>query len=784
MIGTLSDPEHGPTSARLSVIAMGCAVLLAPTAIRAQDNQQPYQLETVIITTQRRPELLSRAPLAVSVIDQTTLDAQGITVARDIWNTVPSLRPAENGFAIRGIGSSDPFMSYATVAVHVDGIYEPNFQFLSLGLYDIDRIEVLRGPQGTVHGRNATAGVVNIETASPKPRFEAFGDVAYGNYSDRAVRGVLNVPVSSDAQVRLSAMKRKNDGYVDGGASSRRYDETDVSSVRLAWNWQLGPSAQWRASLSRADDKGTVPDTYYPSYNYFPNADLSTGNLGEPVIVAPGGDILAYHTPTDIAKDRRHEAFRSTLSWWLDDRWKVTYLAGATRLVNDGLDFENGLFSQDNKDWTTRTQSHEIDVNYESDRLKFVGGLYYYRDRTTGAQKIHIADAVAFPLKTVLPPPVIFDPGEGFEPAAVGVVDVAKRNNASKNDSKAVFGQFSWNLARDLRATVGARHTRDRFSTNGDSQACAFGTLTEPNLELACGVPLGPPVSAIAAARSSKTTWRLGLDYDLSPRHLVYGLVSTGYRGGGAVANVAPEFQTYKPETLKNIEAGWRGRLMDNNLGLSATVFHMDYKDLQVIRIGLDAFGNPIPVIGNAGAARVKGVEFEGDWLATRKDRLQGYLTDLDARYETFFDPVANGLNPVTYNLFAAVPVPHVNADNSGHRLPNAPRLAARARYSHTFTLDSGARLIPSAQVYWESGSYTTAENMSDPRKGYREADHKTDLGLTYESADRHWTADAYIYNLENEKVYSYGGVLVIHAATSATNLPPRTFFVRLGYRF
>jgi iron complex outermembrane recepter protein len=264
----------------------------------------------------------------------------------------------------------------------------------------------------------------------------------------------------------------------------------------------------------------------------------------------------------------------------------------------------------------------------------------------------------------------------------------------------------------------------------------------------------------------------------------LYGLVSTGYRGGGATANVAPEFQTYKPETLTNIEAGWRARLRNNSLGLSATVFDMDYRDLQVLTIGLDVFGNPIPVIGNAAKARVRGIELEGDWLVTRNDRIQGHATYLDARFRTFFDPVALALNPVSYNTFATVPVPHVDADNSGNRLPDAPRFALRGRYTRTITLANGAQLVPSVQLYWESGSYATSENFRDERKGYREAYHKTDLGLAYVSADRRWTAEAYVYNLEDEKVYAYGKVFTLHAATTANSLPPRTFFVRLGYRF
>jgi iron complex outermembrane receptor protein len=773
----------------MGLVAAACAAFCASSAHADESppatnpaDPAPVQLEGIVVTLQRRAEPLSKAPLAASAITQATLDSQGMAAIADIPTTVPNLQLAGNGFALRGIGSNNSFGGYATVAVHIDGIYEPAYPSLSLGLYDIDRIEVLRGPQGTVYGRNATAGVVNIETAGPKPDFEAFADVAYGSGRDRTLRGVLNLPLGPQAQVRLSAMTRRNNGQVDGGPAARRYDEIDVSSLRLAWNWQISPVLRWRASLSRTTDAGTVPDTQRLSYTYFPDADLSTGTLGRPVVVAPGGDILAYHTSTDIAKDRSQQAFRSSLSWSLGGPWSISYLAGITRFVNDGEQFQTGIFELKNKDWITRAQSHEIDLRFESPRLTFVGGAYHFHDRTTGVQKISIGDAVAYPMSTALPPPVVIDAGQGTEPAAVGLVDVAVRNNGERNESNAVFTQFTWGFAPAWRGTAGLRHTRDRVSTNGDSQACAFGTLAQPNADLSCGFAFGPPSSSIASAHSAKTTGRLGVEHDLSAEQLLYAAVATGYRGGGATANVAPEFQTFRPETLTSVEAGWRGRLLDRRLGLSAAVFDMDYRDLQVTVIGKDNFGTNTPVTGNAGTARVRGLELEGDWLATRNDRLSGFLTWLDARFGTFVDPVATSFNPSAYNTFAAVPVPHVDNDNSGHRMPNAPRLALKTSYARTISLDTGARLVASAQLYWQSGTYTSLENFADPQRGYRRAYGKVDLGLRYDSADRRWSAEGYVYNLEDRKVYA--SAVPLHAVTTVSYQAPRTVGLRLGYRF
>jgi iron complex outermembrane receptor protein len=777
---------------RQGSIAFACALLVGATraqepaadaASATQSNDDVTVLEKITITAQRRPEVLSKAPIAASILSQNALDSQGISAVADIGSSVPNLQLVQNGFSMRGIGNNNPFGGYSTVAVQVDGIYEPAYQALSLGLFDIDRIEAVRGPQGTVYGRNATAGVVNIETARATSKFLAFGDLAYGSYRDITARGVINVPVSDAFQVRASVMKRKSDGYDDGGASPRNYGEIGVASARLAWTLQATRDLRWRASLSAAQNDGTVLDSVRASYTYFPDANIATGTLGAPVTVAPGGNILGYRSATDLAKDLRQTAFRSNLTWSINDRWSVTYLAGATRLVNNGVDFATGVFTLTNADNTTRTQSHEIDVNYESDALKLVGGLYTYRDRTSGAQKVSIGDALPFPLSSVLPPPIIVSPGVGFEPTSFGIIDVARRANEDANDSNAVFGQAVYSISPALRVTGGTRYTRDKFATHGDLQVCAFGTVAQANMALSCAVPFGPPTSLVASSSSSNTSWRLGVDYDLSRDHLVFASVSTGYRGGGATPNVAPEFSTYKPETLTSIELGWRGRMLDETLGLNVTAFDMDYKNLQVSGIGQDISGTNTPVTTNSPTARIRGLELEGDWLATRHDRLQGFFTYLDARFGTFIDPVGNPDNiSGVYNNFAPVPIPATPGDYTGNRLPNAPRVSLRARYTRAMTLDSGSRLTPSIQVYWQSGTYTSLANISDPARGYRKAYSKTDLNVRWESADRRWAVDGYMYNAENRKVYA---TAVPGAAyTVVSYLPPRTVGVRVGLRF
>lgn len=777
---------------QLTPLSLACAMLVHAAGVHAQEAAAKAAdtgtLEAVTITAQRRSEVLSKAPLAVSVVSQKALDAQGITSLTDIASSVPNMAVASNGFSMRGIGSNASFGGYSTVAVHVDGIYEPNYQVLSLGLYDVGRIEALRGPQGTVYGRNATVGVVNVITARPTARQQLFGDVSYGDHNDVTARAVVNVPVSETLLLRASALRRTSDGDEPGRAVSSRYGKVDLSSARLAAAWQLGDSLKWNVSLSKLEDKGTIAAVHSVAYNYFPDANIAAGTLGKRVTVPVDtnvGGIGGGGAGTGIRKDLTQTGLRSSLVWAVNDDWTVTYLAGLTKLVNNGVDLNSGIFSLYNKDNKTITRSHELNVNYESDRLKLVGGLYDYRDEQTGLYGVRIGNALPAPLAGVLPQGLAFAPGAGNLPSGYGNLDAAVRNNALKNTSRAAFGQATYSVSDVWRMTLGLRGTRDTALTDTDTQACQYGTMQALAANLPCGVPFGPAVNASGTTSSRNTSYKVTSEFDLSKTDMLYATVSTGYRGGGVTPNVATPYLTYKPETLTSFEAGWRGRLRGDTLGLNLTAFSMDYKDLQVSTIGKNLSGNNTVVTGNAATARVRGIEAELDWRVTRQDHLQGFLTLLDAKFGTVAPGIdnANAVD-VLYNNFAPTPINTAPLDNSGRRLPNAPKISARLRYAHTIELGANGQWTPSIQTYWQSGSHSVIDSLSstDPLLGYRKAYSKTDLNLDWQSQDRRWNVNAHVYNAEDRQVYTSNTQIL--ALSIASYMPRRTFGLRVGYTF
>lgn len=752
----------------------------------------PQQLEEIVVTAEKRSELLSKAPLAISTVNQQNLDELGITSAQQLVTTVPNFQISANGYtpqlSIRGIGNFSG--SYSTVAVQVDGIYEPNTAVLTNGLYDVSRIEVARGPQGTVYGRNATAGVLNINTADPVRQLLAFGDIAYGNYSDFTARGVINVPLGDHVQVRGSIVRETNDGYYAHGAAARNYAKTDILTAQLTTLVELTDSLTWRIAVEHSDNTGTINYLQGVNYLYYPNANLATGFLGAPVIVPARPNLMGQESVTNNSLNTWENAARSRLTWAINDQFTATYLAGYSAFVDNGIDTATGAFSSRQKGTDTRSSTQELDLNFDTDRLKAVAGLYYYRDYNHGDARLHIGNTVPYPLSTLVAGAINHPVGN--EPSAYGLIDILQHTAFNYNTSKAAFSQATYGITDTLRFTGGVRYTKDTHGVDSSSQVCAFGTAEIPNANLKCGVPFGPPSSTVQITESHNTSWKASLDYDLTPEQLLYATVATGYRGGGVSGNtrLPAQFLTYAPETVTNYELGWKSLLLERSLALSLDVFNMEYKNMQVSAIEHDLTGNPTPVTINAAKARIKGAEFELDWRLTGADEIHGYATYLDARYTSFPNGVNASVNPDgNYNStiarldaaganYALLPV-NVPTDFSGKHLPNAPEETFRVAYSHTFLLGAVGSLTPSAQLYWQAKSYNDLANSGQStRKNYT----RSDLNLTYKGLADRLTIDAYVHNVENHIVWQSANAK--WDETMAFYLPPRTIGVRVGYRF
>jgi iron complex outermembrane receptor protein len=698
------------------------------------EQKNPSSLEEIIVTAEKRDESLSRTPIAVSVLTPEQLATSGVVALKDLISSVPNLEIGTTGAAnsvevtIRGIGSNNVFEDGdPAVPTYIDGVYVPRTQGLTGTLYDLERIEVLRGPQGTLYGRNSTAGSINVLTASPIDRFAVSGDISYGNYDDVLTHGMLNVPVTDTLAVRAAFSTHHNDGYFNSlGTTSQNYGRAADYGGRLTALWRPGSNFSWRVSFDYFESNGT------------PTLGVDTGNNGSPTDGRP-----VFERPTYGPSDQpynliRNSAVRSRIQWDVTDRFLLTYTAGYQHLIFDsrqaydtGVDdvLTLGTVYNDTNDNT----SHEVDLQYnEGPWQAIVGANYFYeKSQTLSAFSAYV-------------------PGFNIDIVAPHVTA----------DARGVFAQTTYALSALLRLTAGVRYSSDSKSKADKVQGlCPLNSpVVSPSLPESCF-----QVTRLGAqGHWSATTWKGGLTYDVANNSLVYATVSTGYKAGGLndTPNVAAK--EYSPERVVDYELGAKSRLLHETLALSTSLFYMDYSDLQVSQVA-----NTGGIITeNAAKARIYGAEIELAWNLTLRDRLTGFVDYLCAKYVDYSNAVDQQTNETYPSL-------------SGNVLPKAPRESGRLQYEHDFVFQSGAALTPSLQFYVQSESYLREFNLPIDRvPGYT----KTNFMLTFVTPRKQWMLQAFVQNIEDKAVRN--AALAVGGNYFSYYNPPRLFGARVSFSY
>ncbi|WP_343732818.1 TonB-dependent receptor [Duganella sp.] len=711
------------------------------------------QLQEVTVTAQRSPSLESKTPVSMTTLTGDQLTTAGIDTPGAIGARVPNveLDYATDGLRItvRGISNADTTeKGDPSAAFLLDGIYIARPQTQNLSFYDLERVEVLRGPQGTLYGRNTTAGVVSVISKAPVNRFEAWIAAEIGNYNSRKVSGMVNLPVSDMLSLRAAMSWNQHDSYLINGLHNGRAlgkDRDDVSA-RLSAKLKITRDATLvlRYDRSKVDDNN---DSYVPDTNFYrgvangspvpygssTNAQLTYSFVAPNAAIAPPVQAHSYKNTSGISADLTLDVGAATLyylgshrNYDHDQLANFYYRVQPTLALNVRESFL-GDYTQ---------SSHELRLATNGDGpLSAQAGLYYFREESKQLYAFRDLDLLG------LPPYYVFDHGPTI------------------STSKAVFGQATYRVSDKLRATAGARATNDdksRIGSTNFQQAAAFNPATDFKL------------LNDAAMRTHQTTWRLGLDYDLAPATLAYGSVSTGYKAGGfndgcregstqlglscpAALAVPAAALIYQPETVRSYEAGVKTRFWDNKANLNLAVFKYDYNNLQLSSVAIVA-GAPRFVTSNAGEASVKGLEAEGQFAPTTRDRIHYALSLLDAHY-------------VRYS-------PDSVHDWAGNKLDRAPASTLTLGYERSFgPLAAGVSARRSA-------SYIIA--VPAQLLQYRvPAYTQTDATLRYRPQGAAWSLTARVTNIEN-KVHPVN----IDSFGMLAPSDPRTVDLRLDYRF
>ncbi|NIB40918.1 TonB-dependent receptor [Pseudomaricurvus alkylphenolicus] len=808
------------------------------------ERRQPRIIEEIVVTSTRRSTDLQDTPIAVTAISQTMLDRHQAKDIRDVTDIVPSLEMTNTGVQsallvqLRGIGQTNiTEIADGPVAFHVDGIYSPRAQGAAALLYDVDRVEVLRGPQGTLYGRNATSGSINILTRRPQfDEFNAHTSVSMGNFQRRAARGMLNLPISETLAVRAAVAFDQHDPYADlvtdyaGLGPQYPTDDADLSvyqqatadarapyaedqySRRLSLQWQPHERLTAFISAERYTDRGTSVTELDPS------------------LVEKGHWITVSDTPGFI--DLTNDVIRSRVDYTFANDLTLSYMLGTAKMTREqAFDVDRGRSGNYEQRRTVsstfKVHSHELQlVNSDSEQLRWIVGAFYSREKNDIVFTIDQADNDGGGDLTNTTSYISDDPG-------AGVAFFVQPDR--QVEAKAFYAQGTYDLNASSRLTGGVRFTEDTKSDNrGRSLNCrvtAVGPYLEPG-SIGPGAPSPDQIYADPGAQAAidagqpydngtsegigdeacwvrqvndySATWRntsglLRYEYDVDEDIMLYASATTGFKSG----HIQDRGNEADPEEVINYELGLKSKLLNGHMRLNAALFSAHYKDLQFSdRDHFDNDGDGIvdrvtsTIVRNAAKARVNGLEVEMDWAISDVDFVQMAVSLMDAEFDNFQTP--DTLFGNLFNDYAAgdEAAQQDIVDLSGNAPVRTPDWKLTLIYEHDFQVAAGiltSRLKATFSDQYFLDIYNrdklapgVFDSAPDGVNGLavQDAYQTYDLSLFYSPDKGSWSVEAFVNNLTDEAIKTSSGTFITPEGFDAIYQPPRTYGLTLSYQF
>ena len=755
-----------PEPAFLSSILTATLILILTGPVIAQGTSTEFTLEEIIVTAQKRSVSLQNEAIAVTALTGNDIDRAGGVDPEILGVLVPNLHVGEETnrdgmqITIRGVSGTDVRNSAdPTTAMHIDGSYVPRLSGANAYFYDVERIEVLRGPQGTLYGRNSTAGVVNVITR--KPDFDDLGgslEVSAGKYDLFQTKGALNVPITGSLAARVAFITNDRDGYRENAPAK---DGDDADELGLRGHVLFAPSEStsllFTAEYYERKGVGGVA-----SFHSFPG-DTSGLESSDPAAVNP--------IDTEGYRDNSDTNFRLELKHNFG-AFDLTYLGAYRDHERDFLadaDFtalpEIHSFVQETTDSETWTHEVRLTSTHEGPFQYIIGG-YYLDEEIDGDFLVGLTTGAGFPA------------GAGI-PFRVRFVD-----QGQTNESLAGFLHATYAISEQLRLVGGVRYTDDEKDKGGTLDDVGATADTAVGSFQTVGFAGGPTfflAPQISNPSFDKTTWKAGLNFTPNDDHLLYVSVGTGFKAGGFNRGSqaypgADSLVVFKPETVTAYEIGWKADLFDNRARLNLAAFYYDYKDLQQAQTFVNDSGTITNQTINATSANVWGIEAEGETLIGQSGRLSVSLGYLDTEFNTFTgvdDPLIVGSQAL---------------DASGNRLTRAPEFTATATLVPlVWKAPFGGTFEPRVQFHYESDVSLGILDRPFEREG---SYTRTDLSLFYRSENEAWYAEVYGQNLENEDVAVYQECFDFRQVGAGTRqcertyAAPLTWGARVGFEF
>lgn len=862
-----------------SLLTIGLA---APSWAQEAKTNEDAGIAEIVVTAQRREENLQDVPVSVSAFSAEQLAARGTTDASRLEGMVPGFtfgrsgsdaRPAMRGVRTENVGVNGD----TTIGFFVDGIYQSRASQATSGFVDIERVEVQRGPQGTLYGRNTFGGNISISSARPVlGAFKGGLDLTVGEDGRFRSDAFINAPLGDTVAIRLAGSYEKSDGWVKNinplgnnlfDDDNRYFRATILFEPNDAFSASIKFDYSTRKGAGGSAFGYKLAGTYFDVasrqqlYNATPvfglntrggNRDgvndalpggTATSDLGVP-IAAPG-DGYTIDTDQPTLLDLESKAWTGNLAY---DFGGVTLksITGYTdfgAIRTSDTDFSGNQVGIDFQDTRAKTFSQEVQLlsSDKGSKLTWVLGGYYFKDKLTG---IFINQQVPRIIRNVTPNLNLAQNGGGFYD-----------QQRAKTESIAFYGQATYSVTDQLRLTAGIRYTEDKkdfafananaiLPTSGTPpvpQGTAITLATGPIPDSAFGVQGAPTnctytsiplprsgFQCLAAnttvltgatydtAKFKKTTWRLGIDYDISEDNLLYASVSTGFRSGGFNSGQGPAAlqPTFAPETVTAFEIGSKNRFADNTVQLNLAGFYNRYNALQEQR-QVPQGGTTLSIIENSGKARAYGAEAELIWKPVRALEIGANLAWLDAKYTEYNQvpapfgtsilvadasvttpTIVNGVQIAAAGqrrVFApgydcglisgtggvGQPAAAFGCDISGNSIPHSPKWTGAVFAGYEIDLGGAGTLTPFAMLTFSSSFYGQPFNsILEKQEGFS----KLDLRLTW-AFNENFSIQGYVNNVTNKQTatrFVWGG----GGALQASYAPPRQWGLRGSVRF
>jgi iron complex outermembrane receptor protein len=742
--------HYTPPRAVASVIIslfMAASYALAQSTTPASTSSDAG-LQEIIVTAERHEESAQKAPLTIQVLSADQVKQSGLTAVTDLSKLTTGLEIGVGGGStqlfIRGVGDfSFDARANPGVAFNVDGVYVGRSDGLAGNFYDISRVEVLKGPQGTLYGRNANGGSINVITNEPhlNERSGEFNEKV-GNYGLFQESGTVNIPFGETLAVRTAFNIVHRKGYLSDGT-----DDDVEQSGRIRLKWQ--PSEDIRVLLNT--DYSHIGGNN-GGYTYLPRRPGSSPwkGVGDPAAIAyrdlPRAPLLLGPLLDPTVPDTSLDAKLWNLSGQLD--WnlgfaELTLLPAYRYYDTDSNAYLGFNYIQPDKG---HQDSFEARLGNSSEVLTWVVGTYYYQDTDHASSTVFNSNIIQN---------TFFD----FD---------------SKTVAYAGFGQATVRVADGLRLIGGLRYTYEKRSLDG--------TYVDNR-----PAPYGPGVGTILEKfpghiNFNGTTYKAGIEYDLAAENLLFLTVSTGFKAGGLNATVAPE-ATYQPEKLKSIELGSRNRFLDDRLQVNAGLYHWSYSNLQDQRITFDPTQTINLVTFNVGDATIKGATLDIVAKATRADTFSVSAEYADSRYDSFKVQVPTALAfPGAIGCPAGISGNYTVYNCSGYRVARVPLWTGILGYDHVFGLPNDATLKLGGSMKSSSGRWLATDFINSE---HAPAYSVFDANLTFTPATNRYSVGAFVRNIADRAYYTGGFEHPFIPGLFAANIaPPRTFGMQASVRF